>query len=41
MTTPLAALVAALRGAGDYDPRVEVAPEVVLWCATRTGSSRH
>jgi hypothetical protein len=32
MSTPLDALVAALGGAGDYDPRGEVAPEAVLWC---------
>lgn len=32
MTTPLDALVAALRAAADHDPRGEVAPEAVLWC---------
>lgn len=32
MTTPLAALVAALRATADYDPRTEVPPEAVLWC---------
>jgi hypothetical protein len=32
MSTPLDALVAALRTASDHDPRGEVAPEAVLWC---------
>ena len=32
MNTPLAALVATLCGAGDHDPRVDVAPEAVQWC---------
>lgn len=32
MTTPLDALIAALRSAADYDPRVEAAPEALLWC---------
>jgi hypothetical protein len=32
MTTPLSALIEALRKAAEYDPRVEVPPEAVLWC---------
>ncbi|MDA8048569.1 MAG: BREX-1 system phosphatase PglZ type B [Rhodospirillales bacterium] len=32
MSTPLNALIAALRKASDYDPRVEAPPEAVLWC---------
>ncbi len=32
MTTPLAALVEGLKKAADFDPRVEVPPEAVLWC---------
>ena len=32
MTTPLVALITALRKAADYDPRVEAPPEAVLWC---------
>jgi hypothetical protein len=32
MTTPLDALVAALREAGGYDLRVEAPPEALLWC---------
>jgi len=32
MSTPLDALIAALRTASDHDPRGEVAPEAVLWC---------
>lgn len=32
MTTPLDALVAALRAAGDHDPRAEAPPEALLWC---------
>jgi len=32
MTTPLAALIGALRKAADYDPRAEAPPEAVLWC---------
>jgi len=32
VTTPLDALIQALRTAADYDPRVEAPPEAVLWC---------
>ena len=32
MNTPLAALIAALQKAADYDPRAEAPPEAVLWC---------
>jgi hypothetical protein len=32
MTTPLAALIQALRSAADHDPRVEAPSEAVLWC---------
>lgn len=32
MTTPLDALVTALRAAGDHDPRAEAPPEALLWC---------
>jgi hypothetical protein len=32
MTTPLDALLSALRAATDYDPRVEAPPEALLWC---------
>ena len=32
MTTPLVALITALRKAADYDPCVEAPPEAVLWC---------
>ncbi len=32
MTTPLAALIQALRTAADHDPRAEAPPEAVLWC---------
>jgi hypothetical protein len=32
MTTPLDALIGALRAASDYDPRAEAAPEALLWC---------
>jgi len=32
MTTPLDALLAALRTATDYDPRAEAPPEALLWC---------
>jgi hypothetical protein len=32
VTTPLTALIQALRTAADYDPRVESPPEAVLWC---------
>ena len=32
MSTPLAALVAAVRSAADFDDRGEVRPEAVLWC---------
>ena len=32
MTTPLEALITALREAGEHDVRVEAPPEAVLWC---------
>ncbi len=32
MTTPLDALIAALRAGSDHDPRAETAPEALLWC---------
>ena len=32
MSTPLEALIVALRTAADHDPRAEAAPEAVLWC---------
>lgn len=32
MTTPLDALVLALRAATEHDPRAEAAPEALLWC---------
>jgi hypothetical protein len=32
MTTPLDALITALREAGEHDVRVEAPPEAVLWC---------
>lgn len=32
LLTPLAALLAALRRAGDHDPRAEAPPTALLWC---------
>jgi hypothetical protein len=32
MTTPLDALLVALRAASDHDPRAEAPPEALLWC---------